>query len=283
MDYQTNLEIAQDDQRFPAYRVELRSPFDRKYVKSYDNLAQGANTAFAPQGGHNGLWTANQANRVGRQSMERYHGGAGVGAVGNSTNCNPVNSPTQQFPGCQLPQGYVSYANTPAAAHAGKTTTAACQTVQQQGPDLCSFAVEATGIFQDQFAAYPVPSQFQCTATQYQTQNNCPAGGGGGGGGSIPQCCLRDCSANEKEIQCESLQSQCASGKGDSTDPCGSFEGNKSSSPKCISCIKTHLNSLQNSGEKPLCSGWDSENCLNCLSAIMPNAQRGTLPANACP
>ena len=160
MDYQTNLEIAQDDQRFPAYRVELRSPFDRKYVKSYDNLAQGANTAFAPQGGQNGLWTANQANRVGRQSMERYHGGAGVGAVGNGTNCNPVNSPG----GCQLPQGYVKYANTPAGAHAGKTTTAACDDcVTEQGPSLCSYARIAAPTFNDQFVSeVPITISVSC-------------------------------------------------------------------------------------------------------------------------
>ena len=172
MDYQTNLEIAQDDQRFPAYRVELRSPFDRKYVKSYDNLAQGANTAFAPQGGHNGLWTANQANRVGRQSMERYHGGAGVGAVGNNPNCNPVNPPN--IPGCQLPQGYVSYL--PDGIPAG------CQFMQDQGSTLCDLAVKAPDMFNSEFTNMDakVSPQYQCPATQYITQNNCSGGGGGG-------------------------------------------------------------------------------------------------------
>ena len=172
MDYQTNLEIAQDDQRFPAYRVELRSPFDRKYVKSYDNLAQGANTAFAPQGGHNGLWTANQANRVGRQSTERYHGGAGVGAVGNNPNCNPYTPPNIQ--NCQLPQGYVN---------AGKSTPAGCDFIQsQEEPNLCALATVASGMFNNEFTSVDgnVPPQYQCPAAQYITQNNCSGGGGGG-------------------------------------------------------------------------------------------------------
>ncbi len=65
-DYETNAGIAAMDKEYPAYKVELRTPYDRKYLQSYDNLAQSANTAFAPQQGSSGLWTANQANRVGK-------------------------------------------------------------------------------------------------------------------------------------------------------------------------------------------------------------------------
>jgi len=239
MDYQTNLEIAQDDQRFPAYRVELRSPFDRKYVKSYDNLAQGANTAFAPQGGHNGLWTANQANRVGRQSMERYHGGVGVGAAGNNSNCNPVNPPNIQ--NCQLPQGYVSYANNNPGMLEG-----ACQTVQGEGPNLCSYALKAPNAFSDQFGS-EVSSQYQCPATQYITQN-C-----GGGGGPPPSKC--NCSPQMWREQCG-----CNS-------PSGSGTCNDPNIPSCNPCLKDKITEFQQNNNCTVGSGSECGNCLNGIMA----------------
>lgn len=255
MDYQTNLEIAQDDQHFPAYRVELRSPFDRKYVKSYDNLAQGANTAFAPQGGHNGLWTANQANRVGRQFMERYHGGAGVGAVGNNPNCNPVNPPN--FPNCQLPQGYVS---------AGKAIQAGCEFMAQQGPTLCDLAKDAPDMFNSEFAvrAGNVPQQYQCPAAQYITQNNCPGGGGGGPPPPpLPNC---DCRAGG------AIDAKCSGKPG---DPCwGQTNCPKFSNPPdpCGGCLANEFKNCKM-----------TDGCQNCLTGVLPGGYSGKWASCTCP
>ena len=109
-DYETNAGIAAMDKEYPAYKVELRSPYDRKYLQSYDNLAQGANTAFAPQQGSSGLWTANQANRVGKATSENFTSSAceliDANKYPSPNDCAQSGAPSS-CQGCRIPQGYL--------------------------------------------------------------------------------------------------------------------------------------------------------------------------------
>ena len=87
MDYETNREIAQDDKVNAAYRVELRTAYDKRQLQLYDNLAQSANTAFAPTKTSCGLWTANSnlTCKKGGVPIEGYEG-VGNGNGGNGGN-----------------------------------------------------------------------------------------------------------------------------------------------------------------------------------------------------
>ena len=81
MNFETNQEISQFNQENPAYSVEMRSNYDRKFVKSYDQLAQSRDTGFSTN-----LWTANQYYALGNQSRhmrENFTQGAS-----NSSKCS---------------------------------------------------------------------------------------------------------------------------------------------------------------------------------------------------
>ena len=101
MDYETNREIAQDDKINAAYRVELRTAYDKRQLQLYDNLAQSANTAFAPTKTSCGLWTAN-SNLTCKKGGVPIEGYEGVGN-GNGRNVGDDPSYCEDDTDCQSP------------------------------------------------------------------------------------------------------------------------------------------------------------------------------------
>ena len=110
MNFETNQEISQFNQENPAYSVEMRSNYDRKFVKSYDQLAQSRDTGFSTN-----LWTANQYYALGNQSRhmrENFTQGTDCRTQtckqGSCSSCDisPIGPPN-----CYMSQSTQSYYN----------------------------------------------------------------------------------------------------------------------------------------------------------------------------